>query len=60
MLAANTVPLGDGVTMKWDGTAIPAISKNICSTFGVVGAAKKDGTVSTYKTLDATGIYKLG
>jgi branched-chain amino acid transport system substrate-binding protein len=57
---ATPFPNGDCATMKCDGSAIPGISKNICSTFGVVGTANKDGSVTTYKTLDATGIYKLG
>jgi branched-chain amino acid transport system substrate-binding protein len=57
---AAKLPLGGGATFKCDGTAIPAISKSICSTFGVAGTAAKDGKVSTYISLDTADIYKLG
>jgi branched-chain amino acid transport system substrate-binding protein len=57
---ASPVPLGDGATFRCDGTAIAAVSKAICSTFGVAGAAAKDGSVAKYGSLDTSGIYKLG
>ncbi|MCW2622034.1 MAG: putative amino acid transporter [Frankiales bacterium] len=56
---ATPYPLGNGATMKCDGTAVP-ISKSICSTFGVVGDGQKDGTVKNYRTLDTASIYKFG
>jgi branched-chain amino acid transport system substrate-binding protein len=59
-MPATPYPLGGGATFKCDGTALPTISKNICSTVGFVADAAADGTLSNFKTIDATGIYKLG
>ncbi|MEX5637021.1 ABC transporter substrate-binding protein [Parafrankia sp. FMc2] len=59
-MPATPYPLGGGATFKCDGTAITGISKNICSTVGFVADAAPDGALSNFKTLDATGIYKLG
>ncbi|MCW2620758.1 MAG: putative amino acid transporter [Frankiales bacterium] len=51
-------PLGGGATFQCNGTAV-ALSKAICSTFGVVAATNEKGELSDYKTQDATGIYVL-
>jgi branched-chain amino acid transport system substrate-binding protein len=59
-MPATPYPLGGGATFKCDGTALPTISKNVCSTAGFVADAAADGTLSNFKTIDATGIYKLG
>jgi hypothetical protein len=59
-MPATPYPLGGGATFKCDGTALPAISKNICSTASFVADAATDGTLSNFWTIDATGIYKLG
>jgi branched-chain amino acid transport system substrate-binding protein len=59
-MPATPYPLGGGATFKCDGTAVPGISKNICSTVGFVADATADGTLSNFTNIDATGIYKLG
>jgi len=59
-MPATPYPLGGGATFKCDGSALPAISKNICSTSSFVAEAAADGTLSNFRTLDAAGIYKLG
>jgi branched-chain amino acid transport system substrate-binding protein len=57
---ATKYPLGGDATMKCDGAALPGVSKNICSTIGVIADAAQDGTLSKFQPLDSTGIYKLG
>jgi ABC-type branched-subunit amino acid transport system substrate-binding protein len=59
-MPATPYPLGGGATFKCDGTALPTISKNVCSTASFVADAATDGTLSNFRTLDPTGIYKLG
>jgi branched-chain amino acid transport system substrate-binding protein len=56
---ATPFALGDGATMKCDGTAV-SIAKSVCSVFGVVGDSDKDGNVTNYRTINGDGIYKLG
>jgi ABC-type branched-subunit amino acid transport system substrate-binding protein len=59
-MPATPYPLGGGATFKCDGTALAAVSKNVCSTASFVADAATDGTLSNFRTIDATGIYKLG
>ncbi|MCU1616968.1 MAG: putative branched-chain amino acid transporter, amino acid-binding protein [Frankiales bacterium] len=59
-MPATPYPLGGGATYQCNGQATAAISKNICSTFGAIATADTDGTLSDFKSVDATGIYKLG
>lgn len=59
-MPATPYPLGGGATYQCNGQATAAISKNICSTFGAIADAAADGTLSNFKSVDATGIYKLG
>jgi ABC-type branched-subunit amino acid transport system substrate-binding protein len=53
-------PLSDGSTFQCNGQALPAISPNVCSTYGIVADAAEDGTLSNYRTVDTEGIYTLG
>ena len=59
-MPATPYPLGGGATFQCNGTAMPDISKNSCSTVGFVADAAADGTLSNFRTIDATEIYKLG
>ena len=59
-MPATPYPLGGGAKFKCDGTALAGISKNICSTVAFVADGVADGSTSNYKTLDMTGIFKLG
>ncbi|EIV91963.1 ABC transporter substrate-binding protein [Frankia sp. QA3] len=52
-------PLGGGATFQCNGKASP-VSANICSTTGFVADASKTAELSNFRTIDATGIYKLG
>jgi branched-chain amino acid transport system substrate-binding protein len=54
----TTYPLGGGADFQCNGKAV-SISPNICSTVGFVADAATDGTESNFRTVDATGIYKL-
>ncbi|WP_261574365.1 ABC transporter substrate-binding protein [Frankia gtarii] len=56
---ATPYPIGGGATFQCNGKASP-VSPNICSTTGFVADASKTGTLSNFRTIDATGIYKLG
>jgi len=59
-MPATPYPLVGGAKFKCDGTALAGISKNICSTVAFVADGVADGSTSNYKTLDMTGIVKLG
>jgi branched-chain amino acid transport system substrate-binding protein len=57
---ATPYPLGGGSTFRCDGKAVPQISANICSASGIIADAGADGSLSDYRPVDTTGIYKLG
>ncbi|WP_261553761.1 ABC transporter substrate-binding protein [Frankia tisae] len=52
-------PLGGGATFQCNGKA-STVSPNICASTGFVADASKTGELSNFRTIDATGIYKLG
>ncbi|MDN5913502.1 MAG: ABC transporter substrate-binding protein [Pseudonocardia sp.] len=55
---AVAYPLGGGGTFQCNGTAVPAISKNICSKTSFLADITEDGTLTSFRTLDTTGIYE--
>ncbi|MCW2529281.1 MAG: putative amino acid transporter [Pseudonocardiales bacterium] len=57
---AAKLPLGKGATFKCDGTALPTVSKNICSLAAFVADTDTDGKLSNFQLLDDPSIYKLG
>jgi ABC-type branched-subunit amino acid transport system substrate-binding protein len=59
-MPAVDIPLGLGGQFKCDGTAIPSISKQICSSQGIVATSDKDGKLSDFKLLSDASIYQLG
>lgn len=59
-MPATPYPLGGGSTFQCNGQAVAAVSKNVCSSTGYVADASSTGELSNFRTLDATGIYKLG
>ncbi|EIV91959.1 ABC transporter substrate-binding protein [Frankia sp. QA3] len=52
-------PLGGGATFQCNGKA-NSVSPNICSTTGFIADADKEGTLTDFRSLDTTGIFKLG
>ncbi|MCW2622367.1 MAG: putative branched-chain amino acid transporter, amino acid-binding protein, partial [Frankiales bacterium] len=59
-MPATDLPLGQGGKFQCDGTALPAISKAICSTQGITAKSDKDGVLSDFQLLEDASIYKLG
>lgn len=59
-MPATPYPLGGGGKFKCDGTALAGIAKNVCSKVGFIADGATDGSTSNFKTLDMTGIFKLG
>ncbi|MCW2528336.1 MAG: putative amino acid transporter [Pseudonocardiales bacterium] len=57
---AAELPLGKGATFKCDGTALPTVSKNICSLAAFVADTDESGALSNFTLLDDPSIYKLG
>ncbi|MCW2526527.1 MAG: putative branched-chain amino acid transporter, amino acid-binding protein [Pseudonocardiales bacterium] len=57
---AVALPASEGSTFKCDGTALPAISKNICSLATFIADTDKAGNTTNYKVLDDPTIYRLG
>jgi ABC-type branched-subunit amino acid transport system substrate-binding protein len=51
-------PLTDGATFQCNGKAI-ALAPGICSTFGAIGNADRQGLLSGYEKLDSEGIYAV-
>ncbi|MCW2621235.1 MAG: putative branched-chain amino acid transporter, amino acid-binding protein [Frankiales bacterium] len=58
-MPATDLPLGGGGKFKCDGTALPAISKQICSSQGITGKADKDGKLSDFTLIADPSIYVL-
>ncbi len=54
---ATPFPLQGGATFKCDGSAMTAISPNICSATGIIADSDKDGKLSNYEVVDGSGIY---
>lgn len=54
---ATPFPLQGGGTFKCDGSAMTAISPNICSSTGIIAESDKDGKLSNYEVVDGAGIY---
>ncbi len=55
----TTYALGGGADFQCNGKA-NSISPNICSTTGFIADADKQGTLTNFRSLDTTGIFKLG
>ncbi|CAJ62170.1 MULTISPECIES: ABC transporter substrate-binding protein [Frankia] len=55
----TTYPLGGGATFQCNGKA-NSVSPNICSTTGFIADSDKEGTLTNFRSLDTTGIFKLG
>ncbi|WP_261553759.1 ABC transporter substrate-binding protein [Frankia tisae] len=58
-MPATTYPLGGGADFQCNGKA-NSVSPNICSTTGFIADADKEGTLTNFRSLDTTGIFKLG
>jgi branched-chain amino acid transport system substrate-binding protein len=50
-------PLGGGATFQCDGSSLPGLAPNICTSTGIVAVADKDAVLSNYKPIDGKGIY---
>jgi branched-chain amino acid transport system substrate-binding protein len=55
-MPATPYPLGGGATFQCNGAQV-ALSRTICSTFGVIATADEKGDLSQYKPVDSAGIY---